>query len=72
MCAAGPAGVTGMMEAGMADRGRASADRGYGAFLALGLAVGFGVGVAIGEPSAGTVIGLGAGGLVALFLRLRG
>jgi hypothetical protein len=56
----------------MAGSGNRRFDRGYGAFLALGLAVGFGVGVALGEPSAGTVIGLGAGGLVALLLRLRG
>jgi hypothetical protein len=56
----------------MTDRGSKQFERGYGAFLALGLAIGFGVGVAVGEPSAGTVIGLGAGGLVALLLRLKG
>jgi hypothetical protein len=56
----------------MADRGGGRFERGYGAFLALGLAIGFGIGVAVGEPSAGTVIGLGIGGLVALALRLKG
>lgn len=60
------------LETLMADRGSGREDRGYGALLALGLAVGFGVGVAIGEPSAGTVIGLGVGGLLAILLRLRG
>jgi hypothetical protein len=46
-------------------------DRGYGVFLMIGLLVGLGLGLAFGQPSAGTVIGLGAGGLVALGLRLR-
>jgi hypothetical protein len=45
-------------------------DRGYGIFLMIGLLVGLGVGIALGQPSAGTVIGLGVGGLVALGLRL--
>jgi hypothetical protein len=44
-------------------------DRGYGVFLMIGLLLGLGVGLAIGQPSAGTVIGLGTGGLVALGLR---
>ncbi len=47
-------------------------DSGYGVFLMIGLLLGLGVGLAVGEPSAGTVIGLGAGGLLALGLRLRG
>jgi hypothetical protein len=46
-------------------------DRGYGVFLMIGLLLGLGVGLAIGQPSAGTVVGLGLGGLVALALRLR-
>ncbi len=46
-------------------------DTGYGILLMLGLFVGLGVGIAVGEPSAGVVIGLGIGGLVALGLRLR-
>ncbi len=44
---------------------------GYGVLLLIGLALGFAVGIAIGQPSAGTVIGLGLGGLAALVLRLR-
>ena len=46
-------------------------DRGYGVFLMVGLLAGLAVGLGIGQPSAGTVIGLGAGGLLALGLRLR-
>ena len=46
-------------------------ENGYGVFLMIGLLVGLGAGIAIGQPSAGTVIGLGAGGLVALGRRLR-
>jgi|GEM_PF-5442171 hypothetical protein len=42
---------------------------GYGVFLLIGLLLGFAVGVATGQPSAGTVIGLGLGGLAALALR---
>lgn len=44
---------------------------GYGVLLLVGLALGFIVGIAIGQPSAGTVIGLGFGGLAAVVLRLR-
>jgi hypothetical protein len=44
-------------------------DSGYGVFLMLGLLVGLGVGIAVGQPSAGTVIGLGVGGLLALGFR---
>ena len=44
---------------------------GYGVFLFLGLIAGFAIGIAMGQPSAGTVIGLGAGGLLALGLRLK-
>jgi hypothetical protein len=46
-------------------------ETGYGVLLMLGLLGGLGVGLALGEPSAGTVIGLGLGGLLALALRLR-
>jgi hypothetical protein len=46
-------------------------DRGYGVFLMIGPLVGLAVGLAVGQPPAGTVIGLGAGALLALFLRLR-
>lgn len=45
--------------------------RGYGVLLLIGLVAGFAIGVAVGEASAGTVIGLGSGALVALALRLR-
>jgi hypothetical protein len=45
-------------------------DRGYGVFLMIGLLLGLGVGLWLGQPSAGTVIGLGAGALLALVLRL--
>ncbi|WP_374385448.1 hypothetical protein [Sandaracinobacter sp.] len=45
-------------------------DYGYGVFLFLGLIAGLAVGLSIGQPSAGTVIGLGAGGLLALGLQL--
>lgn len=44
---------------------------GYGVFLFLGMIAGFAIGIAVGQPSAGTVIGLGAGGLLALGLRLK-
>lgn len=44
---------------------------GYGVLLLIGLVVGFAAGIVVGEPSAGTLIGLGLGGLVALALRLK-
>ncbi|WP_448586698.1 hypothetical protein [Thermaurantiacus sp.] len=46
-------------------------DRGYGIFLPVGLLGGVAIGLALGEPSAGAVIGLGVAGLVAIALRLR-
>jgi hypothetical protein len=46
-------------------------DSGYGVLLMIGLVLGLGVGVVVGEPSAGVVIGLGVGGLLALGLRFR-
>lgn len=46
-------------------------DRGYGVFLMIGLLLGLAAGLWIGQPSAGTVIGLGGGALLALGLRLR-
>ncbi|MGL6042942.1 MAG: hypothetical protein ACRC1J_03380 [Sandaracinobacteroides sp.] len=49
---------------------QAMRDRGYGVFLMLGLFAGLGIGLVIGEPSAGTVVGFGVGGLVALGLRV--
>lgn len=45
-------------------------DRGYGILLMLGLFCGLAGGLALGQASAGTVIGLGVGGLLALGLRL--
>lgn len=45
-------------------------DRGYGILLMVGLFCGLAVGIALGQASAGTVIGLGIGGLTALGLRL--
>jgi len=51
-------------------KGLAMRDSGYGFMLMIGLFCGLAVGIAVGEPSAGTVIGLGIGGLVALGLRL--
>ena len=46
-------------------------DYGYGVLLFPGLIVGLAVGLLIGQPSAGAVIGLGAGGLLALALQVR-
>jgi hypothetical protein len=46
-------------------------DSGYGVFLLVGMLVGLGAGISVGEPSAGTVLGLAGGGLLALLLRLR-
>lgn len=46
-------------------------DRGYGVFLMIGLLGGLAAGLWLGQPSAGTVIGLGAGAMLALALRLR-
>lgn len=55
------------------DRPDASgAPRAYGVLLALGLLLGVGVGIYLGQPSAGAVIGLGLGALIALGLRLAG
>lgn len=45
---------------------------GYGILLPIGLFVGLGIGIALGQASLGTVIGLGIGGLLAIALRLRG
>jgi hypothetical protein len=45
-------------------------DRGYGIFLPVGLIGGVAVGLALGEPSAGAVIGLGLAGLAAIAMRL--
>ncbi|WP_199553608.1 hypothetical protein [Sandaracinobacteroides hominis] len=47
-------------------------EQGYGVLLLPGLLGGLAVGIAVGQPSAGTVIGLGLGALAALLLRLRG
>lgn len=46
-------------------------ERGYGVLLAFGLLAGVGVGLALGEPSAGAVVGLGSGGLLALLMAVR-
>ncbi|MFN7173430.1 MAG: hypothetical protein ACK4MT_01775 [Thermaurantiacus tibetensis] len=47
-------------------------DRGYGVLLLVGLLLGVAAGIALGEPSAGAVIGLGSGALLAVALRARG
>lgn len=47
-------------------------ERGFGVLLMLGLFGGLAVGLFLGQPSAGTIIGLGLGGLAALALRLAG
>jgi len=44
-------------------------DSGYGVLLMIGLFGGLAVGIAIGQASAGTIVGLGLGGLAALGLR---
>jgi len=44
-------------------------DNGYGILLMVGLFCGLAAGIVMGQPSAGTVIGLGIGGLAALGLR---
>ncbi|MCG2840371.1 hypothetical protein L6Q21_05180 [Sandaracinobacter sp. RS1-74] len=49
-----------------------TSERAFGVLLALGLILGLAGGIAVGEPSAGAVIGLGAGALLALGLRLAG
>lgn len=46
--------------------------RAYGVLLAVGLLIGVGVGLTVGQPSGGAVAGLGVGALVALTLRLMG
>lgn len=46
-------------------------DAGYGVMLFIGLFAGFAVGLMVAQPSAGAVIGLGFGGLVAIGLRFR-
>jgi len=46
-------------------------DAAYGFLLPVGLFVGLAVGLVLGEPSIGTVAGLGFGGLAALFLQFR-
>ncbi len=48
------------------------AERGFGILLPLGLVVGVAGGLALGEPSAGAVIGLGSGALLALLFAWRG
>jgi hypothetical protein len=47
-------------------------ERGFGILLALGTAAGLASGIVFGEPSLGVVLGIGAGALVALGLRLFG
>lgn len=44
---------------------------GYGSLLFLGLMGGVAVGIALGQPSAGAVIGLGTGALAGLLLAFR-
>lgn len=46
-------------------------DAGYGVFLGIGAFVGLAGGLVMSEPSLGVVLGLAAGGLLALALRLR-
>jgi hypothetical protein len=46
-------------------------DAAYGFLLPVGLFAGLAVGLAVGEPSLGTVVGLGAGGLLAILLQVR-
>ena len=46
--------------------------RAYGVLLALGLLLGVGAGIPLGQPSAGAVVGIALGALVALALRLAG
>ena len=46
--------------------------RAYGVLLAVGLLLGVGVGIALGQPSAGAVAGIALGALVAIGLRLAG
>jgi hypothetical protein len=46
------------------------AGRGYGVFLFAGLMLGVMVGIALGEPSLGAVVGIGSGALLGLILRL--
>jgi uncharacterized membrane protein YccC len=50
---------------------RSDVPRGYGVLLTAGLVVGFALGVILGEPSLGTVVGLAAGAVLALFLAWR-
>jgi len=52
------------------DKGFLMRDSGYGILLMIGLFCGLAGGIAMGQASAGTVIGLGVGGLAALGLRL--
>lgn len=47
------------------------AERGFGILLPLGLIAGLAAGLAVGEPSAGAVIGLGTAGLLAILLAWR-
>lgn len=54
------------------DEPRSATPRAYGFLLAVGLFLGVGAGIALGQPSAGAVTGLGVGALVALGLRLTG
>lgn len=46
-------------------------ERGYAVLVMLGLVLGAAVGYYIGEPSAGTLVGGGAGGLLAILLTWR-
>ena len=55
-------------ESHMADQPQS---RGGGIFITLGIAIGVAVGAARGQPSAGLLIGLAAGSLVAVALWLR-
>ena len=51
---------------------KVSAPRAYGVLLAVGLLLGVGIGIALGQPSGGAVIGLAGGALAAIGLRLAG
>jgi hypothetical protein len=45
-------------------------ERGYGILLFIGLMAGVVIGLAVGEPSAGAVIGIGSGALAGLALSI--
>jgi hypothetical protein len=46
--------------------------RGWGVLVALGAVVGAGIGIAVGEPSAGMLLGLGVGIAAAALIGRRG